>query len=187
MILKRRSRPVSAGGAVRFSETLDLPRDEAFRLLRDHLPEVAKHIPDVTSITCLERTERDGEVLLRNRWRGDAQIPRIARPFIKPELLTWIDENTWSERDWTCSWRFVAPSPFTDAIRCEGVNHYEELPGGRCQLRSEGRLQIDPSKIPGVPKIFHRVGRDLENWLAKLASPRVAQLAEGVRGHLRSR
>jgi hypothetical protein len=184
MMLRRRTSRPSPGGEVSFCEVLDLPREEAFRLLRDELPAIAAHIRDVSSITVLERSEDGGLVSLRNKWCGDARIPLVARPFIKPELLSWVDENEWSEEDWTCRWRFLAPAPFTDAVDCRGVNHYEPLPNGRCQLRSLGSLRIDLEKIPGVPRLFHRYGREVESFLAKLASPRVAQLADGLRGYL---
>lgn len=179
-----KSRQQKRDAQIVFSETFDLPREEVFRLLRDHLAEIAPHIPDIEGVTCLERTEDGTQSSIRNRWQADYSIPVVARPFVKREMLTWIDRNVWDEADWSCQWWFEPPA-FKDAVICQGRNTYQATPEGGCVLRTEGVFQLDLTKVPGIPRFLARkAGPEIEKLLVKLVSPNLARVAEGLRSYV---
>lgn len=168
-----------------FREHLPFDPQFIFCLLRDDLSKVAPFIPDIERVDTLERKD-DGTVAhIVRKWKAIYNVPIVARPFLKPEMLTWVDRADWDGSDHACRWTFEPPY-FKAACLCSGVNRYVAA-GGGTDLDSKGDLSLDLGKLPGIPKLMAgSVSRQIEKVLVRMVTPNLARLAEGVRRYLAS-
>ena len=148
------------------------PMDKTYPAFRDKLPEVAPYLPDVESITVKERTEVDADTLkLINLWKAaQAEIPSLAKAFIKPDMLKWEDHAVWHDEQKYCEWNMVV-SFLPEAVTCKGRTSYTS-DGERTQVHIDGELSVDAGKIPGVPRLLAgKVGPVIEAFVVKLITP----------------
>ena len=69
-----------------------------FETLRDRTPELAAIMPNVEGVDVLGREEVPPLVKLESRWQGaQHNIPALMRPFVRRELLAWLDHAVWNE------------------------------------------------------------------------------------------
>lgn len=155
---------------IRSETRLHHPVDAVFAAYRDRMPEVAAFVPDVKAIRVVERTERDGEVVLHNEWTSDREIPALVRKFIQPEHLRWDDHAVWNTQTRVCTWR-IATRAFTDAVHCTGTTSlFDDENETRVIL--QGDLQIDLKQIPGVPGFLTgRMTPQIERFIVALITP----------------
>lgn len=157
---------------------LSFARDLAFRTYRDRLVELVPFLPNVRGISVRSRDEQPPVVSLVNEWRGGGDVPAAARAVLSEKMLSWTDYARWDESEWTCRWRIEAHS-FTDAIRAEGVNRFEERPGG-CALVIDGDLAIDGRKLP-VPRLLaSTVASAAEKFLVAVIRPNLVEVSKGL-------
>jgi hypothetical protein len=166
-------------------DVLPFPRGIVFRTLRDELSALVQYLPNIDGIEQREREDLDGgRVRILNRWKARSDIPAVARAFVKPEMLEWLDHSTWDPGTWSCAWR-LEMGFFTDRIRCAGLNEYVELGPDRTELAVRGDLTIDLQGMKGVPRIMSgQVGSAIEKFVVSLISPNYKKLNEGLVSHL---
>lgn len=164
------------------------PRDVVWGAYRDRLPELVPHLPNVRRITVESREDAVGgdpdRVDLVNIWEANADIPKIISGIVKPDALAWVDRASWDQGAWTCDWR-IEPRVFTNNVRCGGRNTYREE-GDITVLEIRGELEVDPSGIPGVPRMLAgKVAPAVEKFVVNLIRPNLLSVAEGLERFLR--
>lgn len=169
---------------LRTEATIDHPRDRVFRVYRDELPDLVPFLPNVRAIEVKSRKDAGSIVELVNVWRGGGEIPSALRAILSESVLSWTDYATWNEDDFTCTWRTETHS-FQEAVDSRGKNRFVDLGPDRMAIRIEGRLDVDATKIPGVPKLVAgKVGKLLESFLVKQVADNLQEVARGVSRYL---
>lgn len=161
-------------------------REKVFTTFRDDLTELVPHLPDVKDITVQEREEVDDTTIrVVNLWEAQAEeIPKIARSFIKPEMLKWTDYATWRQDEWACDW-VMEVGFLDDAVTCEGTTRYLDTGDQRTEIAIEGTLEVDAKKIPGVPRLgAGKIGNVVENFVVKLITPNLTKVNRGLETYL---
>lgn len=171
---------------LRTEATIDQPRDVVFRAYRDELPDLISYLPNVRRIEVKSRQEKGGLVELVNVWYGGGDIPAALRAVLSESVLSWTDYASWNDQDHTCTWR--NETAFKEAVNSHGVNHFVEQGAGRTVIRIDGRIDVDASKVPGVPRLVAgKVGKLIESFLVKQVQDNLQEVARGVGRYLREK
>ena len=161
-------------------------REKVFTTFRDDLTELIPHLPDIKNITVKDRDQLDDQTIkVVNLWEAEAEeVPKVARSFIKPEMLKWTDYATWRKDAWECDWEMEVGF-LTDAVTCEGTNRYRELADDRTEIHIDGKLEVDARQIPGVPRLgAGKIGNVVENFVVKLITPNLTNVNRGLERYL---
>lgn len=156
-------------------DEIPFPAEQVFKTHRDKLPEMVEQMPNVDEIV-VDSREEDGELVhLVNTWHAaETEVPAVARPFIKRELLSWIDRATWDADELTVEWD-IELGFLPGAITCRGFNQFEEF-DGITRVTMEGELIVDATKIPGIPRILSKkVGQVVEKFVVGLVEPNLRE------------
>ncbi len=169
----------SAEGRVR-NASLDV----VYPLIRDRMIELVPFLDNVSSIDELERTPRDTGPKILNRWRADAgEVPALARKFVKPEMLEWLDHADWVDAETLVHWRIEAAA-FNGLYTCGGTNRIIAQ-GDDVVIAISGEMKVDPSRIPGLPRLLARkIVPVVESYLVERMKPNMASLGIGVQRFL---
>lgn len=161
------------------------PRQQVWEAMRDHMPDLADHLPNVKSIEVLERDEPgDGLVKLLNKWTAaDTEIPAVARPFVDPSKTSWLDRAEWTDADFTTRWSLEMQF-MPDRVTCDGTTTYHEV-GDGTEMRIQGELTLELKGL--VPRLMvGKVTPKVESFVIKMVEPNFQQTAEGLRKYLDS-
>lgn len=169
---------------IRSSSIIDHPIERVWRAYRDELPDIAKTIPDIEEVKELSREEREGGATIHNVWVSSASLPPLVDRVIKPEHLQWDDFAEWDDVAHHVDWS-IKTRVFTDRISCGGRNLFEALDEGRTRLTIQGDLQIDFTRLPGMPRMLRkRIGPRLEKFFVGLITPNLERVTEHLRRYL---
>ena len=167
------------------TDTIDHPRELVFETFREKLEDLVEYLPDIESIENKNEEEIDDATYKVVRlWKArDEEVPKVARKFIKPEMLQWTDYATWHRDTWTCDWEMEVGF-LPDAITAEGTNRYIDKDGST-EIIISGDLKVDGSKIPGVPGLLsNKVGKAVEKFVVKLITPNLTDVNRGLERYL---
>ena len=162
-------------------------REKVFKTFRDDLQALIPHLPDVKDIKVKDRKDIDDTtVQVVNLWKAEAEeIPRIARPFIKPEMLEWTDTATWREDQWECEW-VIKVGFLSDAVSCKGKTRYLAKGDDKTEVTITGNLDVDAREIPGVPRIgAGKIGDVIEGFVVRLITPNLTNINRGLERYLK--
>ena len=68
------------------------PREEVYNVLKNDLEKLVPYMPNVKKIEMVNRVEKgEGLTAITNHWYANAEIPTIAKKFIKEDLMSWKD------------------------------------------------------------------------------------------------
>ena len=151
-----------------------------YEIIRDQLVELVPYMDNVSSIQELKREPRgDGQHVL-NCWQADAgQVPAVARKFVKPEMLKWLDYADWNDGECWVDWR-IESEGLKGMYTCKGRNRVVAV-GDDVAIRIQGELAVDPKRIPGVPSfLVKKVLPAIESYLISRMKPNMASLGTGV-------
>lgn len=166
------------------SALIDHPLERVWRAYRDELPEIAKRIPDIEAVHELSRDERDGGATIHNEWISSASLPPLVDKVVKKEHLRWDDYAEWDDVEHHVDWR-IATRVFTDRISCGGRNRFEAMGETQTRLTISGDLQIDFSRLPGMPRmVSKRIGPRLEKFFVSLITPNLEKVTVHLRNYL---
>lgn len=156
-------------------------REVCWTTYRDELPELADHLPNVTSIEMLSReTPADGVVKLVNKWHADGEVPAVASRFITRDMVNWTERVTWDENTWICTWE-IEPAFFTKYVTVRGATEYLRAGPDRCEIHIQGELSVDVRGMRGVPRILAgRVNKAAEKFIGALILPNMRRLNRSV-------
>lgn len=147
------------------------PVEAVYAIYRDRLPDLAAYLPDVAEIIVRSREERDGGVRLHNEWVADHEVPRVIRPYVRPEHLRWDDHATWYDADHHCEFE-LRTRAFTEAVDCRGSTTISSAEHGGTRVQLRGELKIDASAVRGVPRLVAgRIGPSIERFIIGLIRP----------------
>jgi len=164
---------------------IDFPRELVYSTYRDRLPELVPYLPNVKRISVESRTDEGDVTKLVNRWEANAEVPKVARSIVKPDMLVWLDHATWFQNDWAVEWQ-IEHLAFSQQVRCHGRNRYVDE-GGRTRLEIRGELSVDASRIPGVPRMLAgTVTPVLERFIVQTIRPNLVSTADGVQAFLKA-
>lgn len=158
--------------------------DKVYPIVRDKLPELVPFMDNVSKIDEIEREERDRGPQILNRWHADAgQVPAVARKFIKPEMLQWLDHADWVDAESLVHWR-IESAVFKGMYTCSGTNRIV-ADGSGAKIVISGELKVDASRIPGLPSFLARkILPVIEGYLVERMKPNMASLGSGVQRFL---
>ena len=82
--------------------TLNYSRPAVFAAMRDQMTALAAYMPNIEQITVESRDDSTpGEVRLVNRWQAArSEVPAVARKFVDPARMFWLDHARWIEAEW---------------------------------------------------------------------------------------
>lgn len=172
---------MSRGNAFEFQEVIAHPREKVYDILRNRMPELIPLLPNVDTLTIVERGEvAPGRLKQVNAWQGKpTSAPKIVQPFITQEMTRWTDYADWEDAHYRVNWRFAMPG-MDSFFSCEGTNYFEDA-GGKTRLRLTGVLTLYPEKVPGVPKLLAKtVAPPLEKWVLGMVKPNLTELPAAV-------
>jgi hypothetical protein len=173
---------------MKLDTSVEIPfsRQRVFETYRDRLPELVPYLPNIRGIEVTSREDAGPAVVkLVNHWRGGGEIPAIARSVLSEKLLEWDDFATWDAGAYQCDWRQTVPA-FKDAFRSQGLNQFSEMGPDRTRLTISGSIDVDASRIPGVPRLFKgAVGAAVEAFLVAAIKPNLLSVSKGVEQYLR--
>lgn len=152
---------------------LPYPLERVFAAYRDELETLPSYLPNIETIQITERRETEpGVVEQVARWQAveKGNLPRLARPFVSPDILVWIDHATWHEAAHTCDWWFEFPA-LPAGITCQGHNWFEAQGDAACLMVLTGRLTIDLAQIRGVPRLARGLGPRIEKFVLGRVKP----------------
>lgn len=163
--------------------TMPFPRSLVYAAYRDDMLNLVPYLPNIRRIEVRKREQEGTLVRLLNIWHGGGEIPKVARAFISDNMLSWTDHALWVEDDYYCDWRIETHS-FVEAVTCGGRNRFVEVDGGT-RLEIRGKLEIDATKIHGVPRFLSgKVGRMVEEFLVAKIQPNLVEVSQGLRRYL---
>ena len=167
-------------------DRIDYPREKVFETFRDNLVDLLEYLPDIQDIEVKDREEVDEDtVKVVNLWKArEEEVPKMARKFIKPEILQWTDYATWKQDEWVCEWEMEVGF-LKEAITCKGQNRYLEAGDGSTKIHIDGDLEVDASEIPGVPRLVAgKVGSVIEDFVVKMIEPNLTDVNRGLEKYL---
>jgi len=170
------------------TETLTHPARLVFETLRDRTPELVAILPNIEGVVELERRVEPPVIHLYNKWQGaQSDVPRVVRPFIKKELLSWNDRAAWNEDELRCYWTIEAAIA-REIFSCTGSTTITPQGEAGCTFHLCGEMQIDPDKVPGVPRFLARkLQGPLERFIANAMRPNLTGIATAVQTYLDAR
>ncbi len=159
------------------------PIADVFRGMRDQMPAIAEYLPNIDSIV-VESSDApaDGEMKLVNRWNAAAtEVPVVARKFVDPNSIYWIDHAHWYEAQWRCEWR-LEMGFMTDRIYTHGQTSFHEVAGGT-EVRIRGDLELNlKGMVPGF--MAKKVAGAVESFVVKLLQPNFRKTNEALTRYL---
>jgi len=160
------------------------PRELVYRTYRDRLVDLVPYLPDVRSIEEKERRIEGPRHHLYNVWAAKADIPAVARRFLRPDMLRWNDWAEWDESAWTCQWRLDLPA-MPGVVECAGLNRYHEVPSGT-QLAIRGDLVLHLERM-SIPRLLVPTVRPVvERIVVAALRPNLTSTGAGVERFLRA-
>lgn len=167
-------------------ETVPFPRDRVYATQRDRLSELAPYLNDIKEIEVKSREENGTVVRFVNLWKAKGgDVPTIAKAFIKPEMLQWLDHAMWDASKHECEWR-IELGFLPGAIEARGRNTWTELGPNQTLCTINGEIIVNAGKIPGVPMLLAgKLGPAVEQFVVKTIEPNLKKTVEGVARFLR--
>ena len=105
---------------ISISQIIPHPKEAVFEAFKDRLCELSDYLPNVAKIERLEEEQESEEVVrFVHKWTAaPTEVPAMARPFVDPKKVSWLDRASWDGAEHTCDWS-MEPSIFGDRVRCE--------------------------------------------------------------------
>jgi len=153
--------------------------DACFSAMRDEMPNLAKFMPNVEKIEVVSRETSDSGVKLTNRWHAaSTEIPTLARPFIDPDKVFWLDHADWTEAGHRCAWRLELGF-LTDRVTCEGFTIFTPEGENNCKMEIDGALSLDLKGL--VPRLMvGRATKGVEQFILKLMEPNFRRMGRAL-------
>lgn len=170
---------------IRSESLIHHPREAVYLAYRDRLPDIARDfMPDIKEILVHARTEGEGVIDLHNEWVSNAELPKVARKLLSPDMLRWEDFAHWDDTGHYVDWR-LRTRAFTEQVQCSGRNSFVEVDANTTKVLLLGELKIDLRDIRGVPNIVaRRIAPTLEKFIVGMITPNLKKVNESLQGFL---
>lgn len=165
-------------------DTIHAPALEVFSLLRDRLTEIVPHMPNIDRIEIQKREPGNPITHVIAVWHAKAEIPEVAKKFLKPEYLAWRDDARWNETDLSVDYILEPPSN-VKLYSVKGRNRLVDGTG-RSVLHVSCDVNIYPEKLPGLPSFMARlVKKPVEETIRLMLEPNLKNLAKGLNSYFK--
>ena len=157
------------------------PVEVVYPLVRDRLSEIVPYMPNIERIDVVERQDMGGgRTRVVNQWFAKADVPAVAKKFLKPDVLSWKDLALWDDErrqvEYTLESRLAR-----DLYDARGTNSFRPSADGGTDLTIRCELVIHADRIPGVPKFLARQFIPaIEAFIRKLLEPNLMSLSDGL-------
>ena len=165
---------------------IPFPIEEVYLAMRDHMPELAEYMPNIESIDVQKREEiGSDELKLINRWNAaSTEIPKVARPFVKPDKTYWLDHAHWENSKYRCNWS-LEMGFMPDRIKCEGFTDYVAIADDKTEMRISGKLELHLKGL--VPRFFlGKATSGIEKFVGGLVQPNFQKTSDALTAFLRA-
>jgi hypothetical protein len=163
-------------------DRLEQSADEVYPLVRDELPALLPHLPDVEEIVELSRERTaDNRVRVTNRWRAKATVPKMIGRFLPPDIFEWTDHALWKDDEHCVEYRLEG-----FGYEVEGINYFTPDAGGTI-IRVTASVTIHPEKFKIPRLLFNKAFPVLEGTIKKAVQPNLTALARGLRSYFRQK
>ena len=162
-------------------------REEVYNVLKNDLEKLVPYMPNVSKIEMVNRTEKgEGITAITNHWYANAEIPTIAKKFIKEDLMSWKDKAVWNDKEFFVEYELESFWG-NDIYDATGKNIISELGPNKTQLYLTCDLVIHPNKVPGVPKfLVKKVLPAIEGLIQKVLQPNLTSLGKGLNEYFKA-
>lgn len=167
------------------SDTVTHPAEVVHGLLRDDMTKILPYLPDVAAIEILTREDEERGVRLVNLWRAsETAVPKVAKAFLKPEMLTWKDHALWLHAERRAEWR-LEPNVGADLFTCSGSTSVVPADDASCRIDVRGTLEVYPERVKGLPRLLAgKMRSTIESFVVRMIVPNMETMARGVQGYL---
>jgi hypothetical protein len=165
-------------------ERISHSAERVFTALRDKTHELVSFMPNIDAMEVVERDDAPPLTTMLNKWRGaNSDVPRIIRPFVSTDLLSWFDKAIWNEDDLICNWQLESITE-NKVFTCIGSTTMRN-DGEGSTFVIDADLRINADQVPGIPKFLARKVREpLERFIASTLRPNLTKTAHAVQDYL---
>ena len=119
-----------------------------------------------------------------SRWTAENRIPKLFRAFIKPEQLGWLNYAEWNDATRSVRYRLEMLF-FKEYVDVNGEDFFSSASDGGCEVRLTGKLLVDLTKHPAVPRLLAKnMQSAAERLVRSLIKPNLAKVNRGIEQHL---
>ena len=163
--------------------TISAPCPAVYRVFRDALEKVTADVENIHRVEPVGRESGPLGPVCRHTWYGQGFIPRVARPFLRPELLVLEDRIVWHDAGHRCQW-LVQPRFFPRIGACRGELTFESVGPAVTRVEIRGDLTLTLRGLP-LPRLARRaVAHQVERFFIGLVTPNLQAVAARVQAHL---
>ena len=159
--------------------------DKVYKLVRDDLSEIAKHLPNIKKIERIQynsRKKQSTEII--NQWHADVELPKLVKKFISDDILSWKDTAKWNNDKKTVQYKLESFLN-DDLFEAYGKNYFISKGNSETILKITCTVNIYPEKIPGIPRIFsNKVKPLLERIISTMLKPNLTSLGIGLKNYI---
>ena len=143
------------------------------------MPDLAKFMPNIEKIEVVAREVQDDGVHLTNQWfAAGTEIPTLARPFVDPDKVFWLDHAHWLAEGHQCDWRLELGF-LTERVICKGSTRFKPLSDASCEMEIDGDLNLDLKGL--VPRLMvGRATKGVEQFILKMMEPNFRRLGQSL-------
>ncbi|MDP8223548.1 MAG: DUF2505 family protein [Candidatus Lernaella stagnicola] len=134
-------------------DVIDFPLDEVYPAFRDHTEELANYLEAIERIEVQSRQVDGDHVHIVSIWTSKLKFPGPIEKFIPKGARQYTDTATWHSDKHTVEWN-IDISVLRKAVSARGANSFEAHGENQTLMKIRGDIDIDPSKIPGVPTML---------------------------------
>ena len=157
-----------------------------YEAMRDEMPNLAKFMPNIERIDVIAREEGEDGVRLTNQsYAAGTEIPTLARPFVDPDRVFWLDHAHWFADEHRCKWKLELGF-LTDRVNCEGYTFFTAISDDSCQMEIDGELTLNLKGL--VPRLMvGRATKGVEQFILKMMEPNYRRMGQSLTDFLNSR
>jgi len=162
-------------------DTIPRPLDEVYSLVRDNLPKIVPYLPNIEKVEVIEYKDANKEkTFVTNHWYAYAEVPKVAKKFIKDELFSWKDVAIWNNEQHYVDYSLESFWA-NDLYDAKGRNFFKAKGDNETEIIITCDIEIHENKVPGVPKfLVKKIMPHLEGVLRKVLEPNLTKLGEAI-------
>ncbi len=169
-------------------DTVNQPLEKIYALMRDDLAQLAPFLPNIEKIVMLEKEELKPHQHRRlNHWFAKAEIPALAKKYLKPEFFAWKDYAVWDDQEHSAEFRLESFFG-KDLYEAKGKNYFRAVGDDKTEVHLCCEVTIYAQRVPGIPKFLASTILPLiEGVIVKILEPNLKSLSKGLNGYFQSK
>lgn len=159
---------------------IKFPVELSWITMMNKLPEIAKDVTDLESITEVERKQLDEDsVKIINIWIAKPNLPALVVKYINRNMLTWTDTANWNESKKCIDWE-IRSHHFYEEMHCKGSTSFEPAMGGKgCRITFSGSLEWKGKVLSlGLGILDNTISKAVESVLTQMIPSNFRKITE---------